>query len=134
MLKDLTFRSQDGKEAPGRGELTLHSQTKRAVFASVFAGVGLLFGLATFVPGPHMCVTWVFPFVGGFFALRSWWNEAELNYIEGACPACEADGLKVQGGQVVGSKPLIRLCPKCMAKLEVVCPAAESDAPEEVAN
>ena len=130
MLEDLTFRSQDGKEAPGKGELIRHSQKKRAVFASVFAGIGLLCGLATAVPGPHMCITWIFPFVGGFFALRSWWNEAELHGIEGTCPACDAEAIKVQGGQVVGSTPLSRLCPQCMAKFEVVRPEAEPESEE----
>jgi hypothetical protein len=126
MREDLVFRS-DGKEAPGKGSLTVHSQTKRAALASILGGVGLLGGLATLVPGPHMCVTWIIPIVGGFFALRCWWNEAELHDIEGTCPACDAEGIKVQGGQVIGANPLTRLCPTCTVKLEVVRAGVETE-------
>jgi hypothetical protein len=118
---ELTFRSEDGKETTGSGDLTRSSRTRRVVFTAAFAVGGLLFGLATLVPGPHMCVTWVFPFVGAFLALRSWWNEAELNAITGACPACDEAEIKLRGGQLNGDKPLRRVCPRCVGKLEVVC-------------
>ena len=59
MVHDVTLCGQDGAETAGRGELREYSLARRAITASVYAVFGLLFGLPTLLPGPHMCVTWI---------------------------------------------------------------------------
>ena len=127
MLEDLKFRSQEGKETPARGELTLYGKTRRATFATLFGVFGVLLGLPTFVPGPHMCVTWVFPLLGAFLAWRTWTLEAELSNLEGTCPACDDPGLKLPGGQLTRAGTVPQICLKCQARFEVVCEAARTD-------
>ena len=124
-LEDVIFRGQDGKEVPGRGELTRYGQPQRTIFATLYAVMGLLMGLPTLIPGPHMCLTWVFPFVGAFFAWRTWSCEAELTNLEGICPACDAPEIKLPGGQLTARGTLVQMCLKCMVTFEVVCKPAE---------
>jgi hypothetical protein len=76
-----------------------------------------------------MCVTCVFPFVG---ALRSWSNEAEFYGIEGTCPACDEAGIKVRGGQLIGEKPLSRICPRCRTSFDAVCERVGPESEDEL--
>lgn len=118
MVHDVTFCGQDGVETAGRGELRTYSTLRRAIVAALYAVFGLLFGLPTLLPGPHMCVTWIFPVGGAFLALRAWSVELELEDLQGTCPACEAK-LTLPGGSLRSDGTMNQVCRECRAKLTV---------------
>ena len=119
----ITLKTAAGSSGPGVAEIIEYSSSARITKAVLLIVGGLLGGAACIiVPVVHLFTTWGLPLAGILLGLRALRTRRKVDYIRGACPACDAE-IELPGSAL--KDPARRKCAKCSAPLEVKWPGQE---------